>query len=53
MVREQITSVREMLAVRARAAKPREFPPQRDTRHRHQRLLRSLGGDRRVKRSFG
>jgi len=53
MVREQISSVREMIAVRGWDAKPHERRPQADTRHRHQRLLRALGGDRRVKRSFG
>jgi hypothetical protein len=53
MVREQIRSVREMLALRGPDAKPPTPPAQRDTRHRHQRLLRALGDDRRVKRSFG
>jgi hypothetical protein len=53
MVREQISSVRDMIALRRRDAKPDEVRPQRDTRHRHQRLLRALDGDRRVKRSFG
>jgi hypothetical protein len=33
-------------------AKPLARLPQPNTKHRHQRLLRALGGDRRVKRAF-
>jgi hypothetical protein len=52
MVRDRVQSVREMSISRAGEAKPPRRPPRRTTKHMHERLLRALGGDRRVKRAF-
>jgi hypothetical protein len=52
MVGDRIRSVRQMTSSRSGSKVPRRLPRQ-TTKHKHERLLSALDGDRRLKRLFG